>query len=90
MWHSYYVMLFTLPLCHALRVCSIEIPNAKASPASRALDGVTFSEAFPYSQKDLNPMLAGNDGLFYVIPKFVQHAGGECRASLTDFYRTVL
>ena len=64
------------------------IPNAKASPASRALDGVTFSEAFPYSQKDLNPMLA-NEGLFYVI-QFVQHAGGECRASLTDFYRTVL
>ena len=44
MWHSYYVMLFTLPLCHALRVCSIEIPNAKASPASRAQVSARASE----------------------------------------------
>ena len=30
-------------------------------------------------------MMAGNDGFFYFLPKFVQHAGEECRDSLTRF-----
>eukprot|EP00966_Prymnesium_polylepis_P061213 1419741-Prymnesium_polylepis.2 len=75
---------------HALRVCGLEVPSAKLSPASRALDDVNWPDAFPYTKADLTPMMDGNDGLFYVIPKFVQHAGGECRASLTEFYKTIL
>jgi len=79
-----------LPSVSALRVCGLEVPNAKLSPASRALDGFEWPDQFPYTTADLTPMMAGNDQLFYVIPKFVQHAGDECRGSLTEFYDAVL
>ena len=74
----------------ALRVCGLEVPHARPSPASRALDDFEWPEAFPYSEADLTPDWAGNDGAFYFVPKIVQHAGEECRASLTRFYECVL
>jgi len=83
-------LLLALRSCHALVVCGIDIPHARASPASRALDDVPWPDMFPYSPEDLKPIMAGNDGLFYFLPKFVYHAGDECRASLTNFYEGVL
>jgi SAM-dependent methyltransferase len=77
-------------LAAALTVCGLDLPNAKNSPASRALDSMEWPDAFPFSQQDLTPQWAGNDGSFYVLPKFVQHAGDECRDSLSDFYARVL
>ena len=74
----------------ALQICGVEIPHARASPASRALDNMEWPESFPFTSADLTPEWAGNDGLFYFYPKFVQHAGDECRASLTRFYEEVL
>ena len=76
----------------ALVVCGLDVPHAKLSPASRALDDKTWVgvDTFPYSEKDLSPMMNGNDGLFYTVPKFVQHAGDECRDSLTKFYAAAL
>ena len=74
----------------ALVVCGSEIPNARLSPNSRALESMKWPEAFPFSEKDLTPEWAGNDKAFYTVPKFVQHAGDECRASLTEFYSAVL
>jgi SAM-dependent methyltransferase len=82
--------LIALRTCDALVVCGVDIPHAKASPASRALDGMEWPASFPFGPADLQPMMAGNDGLFYTIPKFVHHAGEECRDSLTRFYGAVL
>lgn len=78
-------LLLALPATHAVAVCGVDVPHAKVSPASRALDSSDWPEAFPYTAKDLTPMMAGNDGFFYFLPKFVQHAGEECRDSLTRF-----
>ena len=77
-------------LSGALVVCGVDIASAKLSPASRALDQMKWPDEFPFGPSDLKPMMAGNDGMFYLLPKFVQHAGDECRASLTAFYGTVL
>ena len=74
----------------ALVVCGLNVPHAKPSAASRALDGYAWPAEFPYSERDLTPDWAGKDGLFYFYPKFVQHAGEECRASLTRFYECAL
>ena len=126
---------------YGLVVCGVDIPHARLSPASRALDGPRPAE-FPYSAADLTPewvravelvvcvrihslvpgatrplttsalthhtrshspqalslprwafsapQQAGNDNLFYLMPKFVQHAGDECRDSLRRFYACVL
>lgn len=77
----------------ALRVCGLEVANAKLSPSSRALDDYHrdgWPSAFPYSSDDLTPMMAGGDGLFYLLPKFVQHAGEECRSSISECYRSLL
>ena len=73
----------------ALVVAGLEVPHARLSPASRALDEA-WPEKFPYSAKDLTPTWAGNDQLFYVLPKFGQHAGEECRKSITRFYECAL
>jgi len=77
------------PALAGLVVCGVDIPNAQASPASRAL-AEGWPATFPYSTADLTPQQPGNDGLFYLLPKFVHHAGEECRACLTDFYAEVL
>ncbi|KAL1520038.1 hypothetical protein AB1Y20_023515 [Prymnesium parvum] len=86
------VLLLVAP-SSALRVCGLDIAHAKPSPASRSLDGYIrdgWPSSFPYSRQDLTPLMAGNDRLFYLMPKLVQHAGEECRAALTDFYAAVL
>ena len=88
-------MLLAALLCHivhatALVVCGVEVPHARPSPASRALDVMTWPEEFPFSERDLTPEMAGNDGMFYFLPKFAHHAGEECRASLSKFYGCVL
>ena len=74
----------------ALVVCGRDIPHARLSSASRALDTMKWPDKFPFDQSDLTPDWAGNDQLFYIMPKFVQHAGDECRQSLTKFYDSVL
>lgn len=79
------VLLALMRCTAALNVCGLSIPHARDSPASRALnemesdDSAGWPKSFPYSDSDLKPIMAGNDGLFYLIPKFVQHAGEECR-----------
>ena len=74
----------------ALVICGVDVPHARLSPTSRALDDMVWPKAFPYSPKDLTPTFAGNDRMFYILPKIVQHAGEECRAGLTQFYECVL
>lgn len=68
-----------------LRVSGVDVPHAKESPATRLPD---FPAAWPYDR--LIPQDASNDQLFYLLPKFVQHAGDECRAALTEYYRCAL
>ena len=41
--------------------------------------------SFPLSLED-----SANDQLFYVLPKFVHHAGEASRQALTDYYDVVL
>lgn len=84
------LLLGWLSAASALSVCGLELPRAKLSPASRALDIIDWPAEFPYGPKDLTPDWAGNDRLFYAVPKFAQHAGDECRASLAEFYRVAL
>ena len=84
------VLCALLPSTHALVVGGVEIPHAKVSPNSRALDSVEYPEAWPFSAEDLRPMDPSDDQLFYLIPKFVHHAGGECRECLTKYYGAIL
>jgi len=84
------MLAICLPGITALSVCGLEIPNARPSPISRALDGYDFPADFPYTKEDLTPDWAGSDGLFYTMPKFAHHAGEECRSSLTAFYACAL
>ena len=84
-------LVLALPrLAATLTICGLNVPHARLSPASRALDAVEWPQEFPYGPKDLTPEWSGNDGGFYFYPKLVQHAGEECRASLTKFYECVL
>ena len=82
--------LSSLSTAASLAVCGLDLPRAKLSPASRALDGVDWPAEFPHRAKDLIPEWAGNDRLFYAVPKFAQHASDECRAALADFYGCAL
>jgi len=79
-----------IPGSVALNIVGLEVAHARLSPISRALDGKQWPEQFPYTQADLKPMMDGNDGVFYFVPKFVQHAGDECRTQLTRFYEVAL
>mmetsp|Transcript_13206 Transcript_13206/g.39321 ORF Transcript_13206/g.39321 Transcript_13206/m.39321 type:complete len:253 (-) Transcript_13206:56-814(-) len=76
----------------ALTLSGVDVPHAKVSPASRALDGVerTSLDAWLYTARELTPADPSDDQLFYLFPKFVQHAGGECRESLTKYYAAAL
>ena len=85
-----FIVLTAAQLVDALKVCGLDIPHARLSPVSRALDGKLWPPSFPYDQADLTPDWAGKDQLFYVMPKFAQHAGDECRRSLTRFYECAL
>ena len=84
------MLLFHAAGTTALTVAGLEVPHARLSPNSRALDGVSWPEAFPYSKKDLTPDWDGKDGMFYALPKLGHHAGEECRSSLTKFYECAL
>lgn len=70
----------------ALMLSGVEVPHAKESVASR----VQPWDEWPYTAEDLIPQDASNDQLFYLIPKFVHHAGAESRASLTRYYSCAL
>lgn len=74
----------------ALLVCGVEVPNARESPASRALAAKAWPAEFPYSASDLTPLDAGKDELFYLLPRFVQHAAVEARDELGRFYSCAL
>jgi len=78
------------PLATGLRVCGLDVPNARPSVAASVLDTYVWPSEFPYSRAELTPEQAGSDGSFYLLPKFVHHAGEECRASLRDFYSVAL
>jgi SAM-dependent methyltransferase len=86
--------LASLALCtsraSALAVCGLEVPHARPSVAASALQSHKWPDEFPYSPAELRPEMAGGDGAFYLLPKFVQHAGDECRAALRDFYACAL
>eukprot|EP00962_Isochrysis_galbana_P002574 scaffold698_cov127-Isochrysis_galbana.AAC.2 len=91
---SWVLQLATLALwatrASSLAVCGLEVPHARPSVAASALDNYRWPEAFPYSAAELTPEVAGSDGAFYLLPKFVHHAGEECRACLRDFYACAL
>ncbi|KAJ8605604.1 hypothetical protein CTAYLR_000057 [Chrysophaeum taylorii] len=69
----------------ALLLSGVEVPHATQSAASRVLSQ-PFAERWPYSPDDLIPQDASNDQLFYLVPKFVQHAAEESRSALTTYY----
>ena len=78
----------------ALLAGGVEVPHARPSSVSRVLDGreagLGWPVEWPYAARDLTPEDASDDGLFYLFPKFVHHAGEECRQGLTDYYACVL
>ncbi|GMH56939.1 hypothetical protein TrST_g9692 [Triparma strigata] len=85
------ILLASLPFyTNSLTICGVSVPHAKSSPISRSLDGIDWDLDFPYTSAGLTPEWSGNDGAFYTLPKFVHHAGPECRASLTEFYSCCL
>lgn len=84
------LVCFVPPAAAGLAVCGIEVPHACPSVAASALESHTWPIEFPYSRADLTPEWAGADSTFYLLPKFVHHAGDECRACLRDFYACVL
>ncbi|GMH47983.1 hypothetical protein TL16_g00190 [Triparma laevis f. inornata] len=88
--HRSLFLLFILPSSASLTICGIDAPNARSSPISRSLDNVEWPSEFPYTEDGLTPEWAGDDGAFYFLPKFVHHAGQECRDSLTAFYSSCL
>ena len=88
-WIALIPLLWTTSTA-ALTIAGLEVPHARLSPASRALDGMSWPEEFPYTKKDLTPDWAGKDGMFYALPKLGHHAGAECRDSITRFYECAL
>ncbi|KAJ1448080.1 hypothetical protein M885DRAFT_540394 [Pelagophyceae sp. CCMP2097] len=69
----------------------VEVPHAKVSGVSRALDlGGAFGEAWPYKAADLVPEDPSSDGLFYLWPKFAHHAAETSRDALAKFYGCAL
>lgn len=83
--------LLVAAAAQALTLSRVEIPHAKVSPVSRALESVDYGDEWPFEfNRDLRPQDPGNDQLFYLLPKFVHHAGEECRACLTRYYAAAL
>mmetsp|Transcript_13282 Transcript_13282/g.43271 ORF Transcript_13282/g.43271 Transcript_13282/m.43271 type:complete len:163 (+) Transcript_13282:176-664(+) len=75
----------------ALLLSGVEVPHAKESGLSRCLsDGVKYPLASFFTEDELRPWDASNDQLFYLLPKFVQHADERARAGLTEYYRCAL
>mmetsp|Transcript_44559 Transcript_44559/g.100647 ORF Transcript_44559/g.100647 Transcript_44559/m.100647 type:complete len:259 (-) Transcript_44559:212-988(-) len=74
----------------SLVVNGIDIPHARESGISRALDNPRWPDEFPYTARDLTPTDPSDDQLFYLVPRFGHHAGSECRAALTQYYDCVL
>ena len=64
-------------LSAALVIGGIDVPHAKVSPTSRALEDQTYPDKWPFDARDLTPQDPSDDQLFYLIPKFVQHAGSR-------------
>ena len=73
-----------------LEVGGVEILNARVSPASRALDEMAWPSEWPHSRQEMTPQDPGGDGLFYLLPRFVQHAGDGARAALEEYYAALL
>ena len=77
----------------ALVVGGVEVPHARVSTCHRAFDADDWpprKEDWPFTTAELRPADTSNDQLFYIWPKFVQHAGKEAREGLTKFYGCVL
>lgn len=51
------------------------MPHARVSGVSRCLEDRVFPQAWPYTEADLQPEDPFDDQLFYLLPKFVHHAG---------------
>jgi hypothetical protein len=86
------LMLLTLNNSFGLIIDGVNIPHARVSSASRAIErpAYQYPPAWPYSSSDLIPEDTFDDQLFYVLPKFGHHAGDECRSSLTKYYEAIL
>ena len=56
----------------ALTVCGLDVPHARLSPTSRALDTMDWSGSFPFGERDLTPEWSGNDQMFYVVRRHAQ------------------
>lgn len=83
------LLLFFLRAASAVVLSGVDVPHAKASAASRALE-TPFPASWPYDREDLLPRDASNDQLFYILPKFVQHAAETSRAALRRYYEAAL
>ena len=83
--------IFLAAPASCLVLSGVDVPFAKESVASRALsDRRKYPLESFYTAQDLRPMDPTNDQLFYLLPKFVHHAGEDCRALLTRYYECAL
>lgn len=72
-----------------LLVGGVEIENARQSAYSRQFDNIEWPAAWPHTAADLTPEDAGRDGLFYLLPRFGQHAADGARTNLEGYYGDV-
>ena len=89
---SPFVLFLLMQIWHGecLLVGGLEVPHALPTYKSKLFENWQEPKTFPYTQKDLTPEDPSNDQLFYLLPKFVHHAGEECRQCLTDYYDLIL
>ena len=86
----FFICCLKIKLSECLMVGGIEVPHALPTYKSKVFENWEEPKSFPYSQRDLTPDDNSNDQLFYLLPKFVHHAGDECRRCLTDYYDLIL
>ena len=79
-----------MKLIESLLLGGIEVPHALPTYKSKVFENWVEPTSFPYTDHDFTPEDSSNDQLFYMLPKFVHHAGEECRKSLTDYYDLIL
>lgn len=75
---------------NGLLIGGVDIPHAKISSVTQSLESFKFPNTWPYTPRDLAPFDSSNDQFFYLLPKFVHHAGEESRRALSEYYACVL
>ena len=73
-----------------LLVGGIDVPHARASRFSSRLDSPQWPAESPFTEADLRPMDRTSDRLFYLLPRFVQHADEPARLALRRYYESLL